>query len=163
MPLLPASIGILLNAPQTHVLLVKRDDVPVWVLPGGGIDPGESPEEALVREIHEETGYRVKILRKCACYQPVNRLASETHVFVCRIESGEFRLSSETKAISFHPLANPPSSLFPPHATWLQEALNHEGLIQRPLTEISYRALGKYFILHPLQVLRFAWTRFTKR
>jgi 8-oxo-dGTP pyrophosphatase MutT (NUDIX family) len=29
-----------------------------WTLPGGGIDPGEDPVDALVREIAEETGYR---------------------------------------------------------------------------------------------------------
>lgn len=28
----------------------------LWVLPGGGIDPGEEPEEAIVREVWEETG-----------------------------------------------------------------------------------------------------------
>ena len=29
-----------------------------WTLPGGGIDPGEDPVDAVVREIAEETGYR---------------------------------------------------------------------------------------------------------
>ena len=28
-----------------------------WTLPGGGIDPGEDPADALLREIAEETGY----------------------------------------------------------------------------------------------------------
>jgi 8-oxo-dGTP diphosphatase len=28
-----------------------------WTLPGGGIDPGEAPADAVVREIAEETGY----------------------------------------------------------------------------------------------------------
>ena len=30
-----------------------------WTLPGGGIDPGESPVAAAVREVHEETGHRL--------------------------------------------------------------------------------------------------------
>jgi 8-oxo-dGTP diphosphatase len=32
-----------------------------WTLPGGGIDPGEDPAEAAVREVTEETGYRAEL------------------------------------------------------------------------------------------------------
>lgn len=162
MALLPAAIAIILNANNTQVLLVKREDVPVWILPGGGIEPGEKPEEALIREIQEETGYQVQIQRKCAEYSPINRLAAFTSVFICCIQSGEMRLSDETAAIAFYSLEKLPSSFFPPHAQWLYEALSQQSLIQRPLTEVSYQALCKYFIRHPWQVFRFAWTRFVK-
>jgi 8-oxo-dGTP pyrophosphatase MutT (NUDIX family) len=33
---------------NSKILLIKRRDIPVWVLPGGGIDQGESPETAAV-------------------------------------------------------------------------------------------------------------------
>lgn len=160
MPLLPAAIGIILNGKQTQVLLVKRRDVPVWVLPGGGIEAHESPEETVKREVQEETGYQVYIVRKCAEYYPINRLAAFTSVFICQIQSGQMLLSEETAEIAFHSIEKLPSSFFPPHARWLQEALSQPHLmIQRPLTEVSYYALCKYFIYHPWQVLRFAWTR----
>lgn len=162
MPLLPAAIGIVLNADQTQVLLVKRRDVPVWVLPGGGIEANEEPEEALIREIQEETGLLIRVMRKCAEYSSINRLAAFTAVFICHIQSGEMLLSNETTDIAFFPITKLPSSIFPPHAHWLQEALSHHTLIQRPLTEISYIALCQYFIYHPWQVIRFAWTRLTK-
>jgi 8-oxo-dGTP diphosphatase len=32
-----------------------------WTLPGGGIDPGEDPADAAVREVFEETGYAVEL------------------------------------------------------------------------------------------------------
>lgn len=32
-----------------------------WTLPGGGLEFGESPEEAVVREVEEETGLKIKV------------------------------------------------------------------------------------------------------
>jgi 8-oxo-dGTP diphosphatase len=40
---------------------VQRGDI-VWNYPGGGIEPGESPEEACIREVREETGYKIRII-----------------------------------------------------------------------------------------------------
>jgi ADP-ribose pyrophosphatase YjhB (NUDIX family) len=54
--------GILFH--DDRVLLVRSSSLqikpPLWWLPGGGIDFGESPEQTLLREFHEETGYSVK-------------------------------------------------------------------------------------------------------
>jgi ADP-ribose pyrophosphatase YjhB (NUDIX family) len=54
--------GILVH--ENSVLLVRSSSPqivpPLWWLPGGGIDFGESPEETLLREFHEETGLAIK-------------------------------------------------------------------------------------------------------
>jgi ADP-ribose pyrophosphatase YjhB (NUDIX family) len=44
-----------------QVLLARwiSPDGPRWTLPGGGIDHGEDPRDAAVREVDEETGYEV--------------------------------------------------------------------------------------------------------
>ena len=44
---------------KDEVLLIKRKNYPFaghWALPGGFIDPGETPEQAAIRELEEETG-----------------------------------------------------------------------------------------------------------
>ena len=46
-----------------RVLLTLRQDFPVWCLPGGGIEPGETAAEAAVREVREETGLEVRLTR----------------------------------------------------------------------------------------------------
>jgi len=52
---------------ENKILLVKqRGDG--WTLPGGWVDPGESPSEAAVRETKEESGYDVNAVRLMAIY-----------------------------------------------------------------------------------------------
>src|SRR5581483_5544181 len=55
-------VAAVVRAPE-GVLLLKRSDDGRWALPGGAIDPGEAPAQALVREVYEETGLRVRPLR----------------------------------------------------------------------------------------------------
>jgi TDG/mug DNA glycosylase family protein len=59
LPLRRAVRALVLDG-DDRVLLVRFDwpDKSVWALPGGGVDPGETPEQAIVRELAEESGLR---------------------------------------------------------------------------------------------------------
>lgn len=60
--LYPAAGGAIFDA-AGRILLQEKTFESGWFLPGGAIEPGERPEEALVREVAEETGYIVRPLR----------------------------------------------------------------------------------------------------
>src|SRR5699024_906427 len=48
---------------QRHVLLIQRDDIGTWAIPGGHVDPGESAIAAGRRELREEAGVDVRGIR----------------------------------------------------------------------------------------------------
>ena len=60
------AVAVAVVVQHGRVLLVRRradDGAPPWVLPGGKLGPGESPEVAAVREVLEETGLAVRARR----------------------------------------------------------------------------------------------------
>ena len=62
LPLVPC-VGAVVHDAQGRLLLIRRGHAPhegLWSLPGGRVEPGESAEAAVVREVLEETGLRVR-------------------------------------------------------------------------------------------------------
>ncbi|GHO89252.1 NUDIX hydrolase [Dictyobacter formicarum] len=57
----PRAAAVVLRNNNSEILLVLhhwRDGSESWILPGGGLNPGERAEEAALRELFEETGLR---------------------------------------------------------------------------------------------------------
>ncbi len=84
---LGGSVGILPFLPDDRVILLRqyrhitRDFS--WEIPGGGILPGELPEEAAQRELREESGYRAGRLRRLGAFWPNNAYLDEViHVYL---------------------------------------------------------------------------------
>ena len=77
---------------QREVFLVLRSDYPIWVTTGGGVEKGESPKEAALREAQEETGFKVKIVRKVGVYSRKQaNYVYKSHLFEGRVISGKFK------------------------------------------------------------------------
>ena len=153
-------IVIIFNETREQLIAIKRRDVPIWVLPGGGIEENETPEEAALREIVEETGLKVSIKRKVAEYTPKNYLAKVTHLFECQYVSGIPHEGTETKEIHFFSYQNLPKPFFFLHQEWLNDALkNEKGIIRKSIEQVTYFRLFLYFCRHPLWVLRLALSR----
>jgi ADP-ribose pyrophosphatase YjhB (NUDIX family) len=91
---------------ENKILLVKeRGDG--WTLPGGWVDPGESPSEAAVRETKEESGYDVSAVRLMAIYDrdrqghPPCPFHVYKLIFLCNLVGGSAKTSLETEGVDF--------------------------------------------------------------
>lgn len=95
--------GVLFN-PAGEVLLI-RDRMGYWVFPKGHLDEGETPEQAALREVREETGIEGEVLGVLPPTRYTNHkgIEREIHWFLMR-GRGQPRLESGLTGVAFFPL-----------------------------------------------------------
>ena len=119
--LLPGTAACIRDA-QGRILLQKRSDCGLWDFPGGGQKLGESAAQAIMREVHEETGLRVKPLRLIGAYgDPAfgRTFANGDYVqpvvafFEARMIGGDLRTDSpETLELAYFPPDDLPPMIY---------------------------------------------------
>jgi len=110
--------GAVFRPADGKVLLVRETMDGLWTLPGGWADVNDSPSGAVGREIEQESGFRVRVVKLAALYDrnAHGHTPSLHHswkaFFLCQIEGGEARGSYETDGVDFFdPDDLPPMSL----------------------------------------------------
>lgn len=92
---------------ENEILLVKEREDGCWTLPGGWVDVGEAPSQAIVREVYEESGYQTQAIKLLAVYDrnlhghPPIRHHVYKLFFLCQLLGGTPTKSFETEEVNF--------------------------------------------------------------
>ena len=125
----------ILEFPNNEILLIKRATVPFkgfWALPGGRVDPGETVEETVVREVKEETGLNVKIVKRIGEYHKSGTQDGVIYdfypaCFLVKPMGGTIkRQESEIEDVKLFKLNEIPEKLAFEHARMIQDYRNLE-------------------------------------
>jgi len=76
--------GVLLDEGMIGIMYVKQHDC--YLFPGGQVEPGESLEEGLIRELEEETGYKTEVIDHLVqvIYEEED-LIHHNEIYLCRV------------------------------------------------------------------------------
>ena len=120
--------GILLDEKKQRILLIKRGKEPFkgkWALPGGFVEYGETTENAVVREVLEETGLKTKILELLGVYSDPNRDPrghTISVVYILQRISGKLMGDDDAEEARFFDIKNLPDLSFD-HKKIIEDAL----------------------------------------
>lgn len=83
---------------KDRMLMVKQhhEDHDIWMVPGGGIEDGESAAEAAVREVKEETGLDIEVGSLVWHVEEVSERGQRfVNFFMCRLVGGTLSLGED--------------------------------------------------------------------
>lgn len=114
---------------EGKILLTQRQDFETWILPGGGVEEGESVSQAAIRETKEETGLDVELTRLVGVYsRSGNFFSSYIVLFAAKPICGEIKCQEgETIAVKWFPFDEIPSPLSIGHKKPIEDAISGES------------------------------------
>ncbi|GAA1241392.1 NUDIX hydrolase [Oryzihumus leptocrescens] len=105
-----------------HVLVIQRRDNGAWEAPGGILEPGETFEQGVIREVREETGITVEVERLTGVYKNMTRDIVAL-VYRCRAASGAAEPSDEARRVLWVVRDDVDSLMTPAFAIRVHDAL----------------------------------------
>lgn len=109
-----------------RILLSRRADSGWWNLPGGGVEPDETVEQGIIREVREETGLDVDTGRLIGVYSKPQK-HEVVLTFECHIKGGTITSTEEADHHEwFAPDALPSERFLPKHRERVDDALQNQ-------------------------------------
>lgn len=108
----PLTVNAVILDPAGRVLLARRDAPPIWNLPGGNLEPDESPWAACAREAREEVGVTVEVVRLTGVYDRSPN-GTPVLVFECLPVAGEPTTSAEATEVGWFRIDALPQDMHP--------------------------------------------------
>lgn len=105
-----------------RILLALRRDINWWNLPGGGMEIGETVEEAMCREVREETGLEVEVDYLVGVYSKPQK-QEVVLTFRCSIISGVVTATEESQECRYFLPGALPKNTLPKHRQRIEDAL----------------------------------------
>lgn len=107
-----ASVAALIFNEQGQVLLFKHTYRKFeWGIPAGGLEYGEQPDKAILREFFEETGMQIEIERLLLA-ESSREDRNISIIYLCRIVGGSFQESNEISEMKYFDVNDLPRMLF---------------------------------------------------
>jgi 8-oxo-dGTP diphosphatase len=125
MPINSARLRVAVSAllfDEHRVLLAHRRDIDWWNLPGGGMELGETVEEAVKREVLEETGLVVEVGQLVGVYSKPQK-QEVVLAFRCRKVGGVLTETEESRECRYFLPDNLPINTLPKHRQRIEDAL----------------------------------------
>lgn len=113
---------------QKRVLLVHRRDYDLWNLPGGTLEDFESPANAVNREVKEETGLEVEVVKLLGVYNKENK-NDIVFSFLCKVVGGEITLNDEADKIEYFEIDKLPANTVPKQVERIKDALSNPSKV----------------------------------
>lgn len=103
-------VGGIVHDELGRLLLVQRGHPPAvgaWSLPGGRVEPGETDEQAVARELAEETGLLVAADGLCGQVRRAHgELLYEIYDYWCRVVGGHLRSGDDAAQVAWFDTAS---------------------------------------------------------
>ncbi len=112
---------------KKRVLLCHRRDYDLWNLPGGGLESYETPWGGLIREVKEETGLDVKVLKLIGVYSKPYK-NEIVFAFICKRIKGNITLNEEADKIDYFAIVKLPSNTVPKQVERIKDAVANSEL-----------------------------------